>query len=50
MGAQGRVMWVDATANLVRTVKKNGVDVIEDFTTTHEGVVDIIRKCKAAKF
>ncbi len=48
LGAQGRIMWVDGTANLVRTVTQDGQTVTIDYTTTREGVADVVRKCKAA--
>lgn len=49
IGAQGRLMWIDGSANVTRKVKVNGVDTIQDFTTTQEGVAEIVRKCKAAR-
>ena len=48
LGAQGRVMWIDGTANVTRTVTRNGVEMREDFTTTQAGVAEIVRKCRAA--
>ena len=48
MGAQGRLMWVDGTANLTRTVTQNGVTKTIDYSTTREGVNEIVRHCKAA--
>lgn len=48
LGAQGRLMWVDGTANLTRTITRDGKPVTIDYTTTREGVVDVVRKCKAA--
>jgi uncharacterized lipoprotein YddW (UPF0748 family) len=48
LGAQGRLMWIDGTANLFRTIKdKNGSATI-DYTTTREGVADAVRRCRAA--
>jgi uncharacterized lipoprotein YddW (UPF0748 family) len=44
LGAEGRVMWIDGSANLTRKV--NGVE--QDYTTTADGVRDIVQKCKAA--
>ena len=48
LGAQAHVMWIDGTANLFRTVTKNGVRVEENFTSTQAGVAEIVRKCRAA--
>ena len=48
LGSQGRLMWIDGTANLTRTVKRNGQSVVIDYTTTLEGVKDVVAKCKAA--
>ena len=48
LGSQGRLMWVDGTANLTRTVKRNGQSIVIDYTTTLEGVKDVVAKCKAA--
>jgi len=48
LGAQGRLMWVDGTANLVRNVTRDGKSVTIDYTTTREGVQDVVRHCKAA--
>lgn len=48
LGAQGRLMWVDGTANLTRTVTVNGVMRTVDYTTTRQGVQEIVRHCKAA--
>ena len=45
---QGRLMWVDGSANLFRTHKFNGVTTLTDYTTTREGVQDIVQHCKAA--
>lgn len=47
-GSQGRLMWVDGTANLTRTVTVNGVARTIDYTTTQAGVAEIVRHCKAA--
>ncbi|MCS6778033.1 MAG: alpha amylase family protein [Chloroherpetonaceae bacterium] len=47
--AQGRVMWIDGTANLFRTIRVNGQEVVTDFTTTREGVAEIVRKCRQAR-
>jgi uncharacterized lipoprotein YddW (UPF0748 family) len=47
-GSQGRLMWVDGTANLVRTVTQDGRTITIDYTTTREGVIDVVRRCKAA--
>ncbi|HZT43071.1 MAG TPA: alpha amylase family protein [Chthonomonadaceae bacterium] len=48
MGTQGRLIWVDGTANIFRTVKVNGKDTIVDYTTTPQGVAEIVRRCKEA--
>ena len=48
LGMQGRLMWIDGTANLVRKVKNNGATVVVDYSTTREGVAEIVRRCKAA--
>ncbi len=48
LGAQGRIMWVDGTANLARTVIRDGRTVTFDYSTTREGVEDVVRRCKAA--
>lgn len=48
LGAQGRLIWVDGTANITRTVKINGKDTVVDYSTTREGVAEMVRHCKAA--
>jgi len=48
LGAQGRLMWVDGTANVARTITQDGRSVTVDYTTTREGVIDVVHKCKAA--
>lgn len=48
MGAEGRVMWIDATANFWRKRKVNGRDELIPFTTTREGIAEIVQKCKSA--
>jgi len=48
VGAQGRLMWIDGTANIVRSHMENGKKVVTDYTTTREGVQEIVRRCKAA--
>jgi uncharacterized lipoprotein YddW (UPF0748 family) len=48
LGAQGRLMWVDGTANIVRTVKVDGKAQISDYTTTRTGVAEVVRHCKEA--
>lgn len=48
LGAQGRLMWIDGTANLTRTFKKDGRTTVIDYSTTLEGVRDVVAKCKAA--
>jgi len=47
VGGQGRLMWIDGTANLTRTIDVNGTATIQDYTTTQAGVVEIVRRCKA---
>ena len=47
-GAQGRLMWVDATANVFHTVLVDGKPQQVDYTTTLEGVREIVRHCQAA--
>lgn len=47
-GSQGRLMWVDATANVTRAVQVGGVPKVVDYTTTTAGVAEIVRHCKAA--
>lgn len=48
LGLQGRLMWVDGSANVTRKIMKNGVITLIDYTTTRAGVEDIVRHCKAA--
>ena len=48
VGAQGRLMWIDGTANLFHKVTKNGKKVEEPWTTSLSGVRDIVQKCKRA--
>jgi uncharacterized lipoprotein YddW (UPF0748 family) len=48
VGAQGRLMWIDGTANITRTVKQGDKKVVVDYSTTRTGVQEIVRKCKAA--
>ncbi len=48
MGGQGRLMWVDGTANVTRTIQENGRTRVVDYTTTKEGVAEVVRRCKAA--
>ncbi len=48
MGLQGRVLWIDGTANLTRTVDVNGHPTVENYTTTQSGVDSIVRHCVAA--
>ncbi len=48
IGAQGRLIWIDGTANVFRTVTQNGVKVRTNNTTTREGVAAIVARCKAA--
>ncbi len=50
LGLQGRLMWVDGSANVFRKVTHNGITSQEDYTTTRAGVEDIVRHCKAAHF
>ncbi len=48
MGAEGRVMWIDATANFWRKQKVNGRTELAPYTITREGITEIVQKCKAA--
>ena len=48
VGAQGRLMWIDGTANIVRTLKQGDKKIVVDYSTTRAGVQEIVRKCKAA--
>lgn len=48
VGAQGRLMWIDGTANIVRTRMEGDKKVVVDYTTTQAGVQEIVRHCKAA--
>jgi uncharacterized lipoprotein YddW (UPF0748 family) len=48
LGAQGRLMWIDGTANIVRTVHEGGQDKVVDYSTTRAGVAAIVRHCKEA--
>jgi uncharacterized lipoprotein YddW (UPF0748 family) len=48
LGTQGRLMWIDGTANVFHKVMVNGVEQTVDYTTTREGVAEIVRHCKAA--
>jgi uncharacterized lipoprotein YddW (UPF0748 family) len=48
IGAQGRVIWIDGTANIFRSVTQNGVKVLINNTTSIEGVAAIVSRCKAA--
>ncbi len=48
LGAEGRVMWIDGSANLTRKIKVNGKEIDSDYTTTAAGVHDIVQKCKMA--
>ncbi len=50
LGLQGRLMWVDGSANVFRKITKNGVVTQEDYTTTRAGVEDIVQHCKSAHF
>ncbi len=51
LGAQGRLMWVDGSANVFRTVtnSQTGAKTTVDYTTTRAGVAEIVRHCKAAR-
>ncbi len=46
--SQGRIMWIDGSANVTRTVHNASGDVVTDYTTTSEGVNAIVQHCKAA--
>ena len=48
VGAQGRLMWIDGTANIVRTLKQGDKRIVVDYSTTRAGVQEIVRKCRAA--
>ncbi len=48
IGVQGRLMWIDGTANLFRKVIRGGKSVEEPWSTTRSGVFDIVQKCKRA--
>ena len=50
VGAQGRIMWIDGTANVFRTerMRTDGSIVYHDYTTTREGVARIVKQCKDA--
>ena len=48
VGAQGRLMWIDGTANIVRTLKQGDQKTVVDYSTTRAGVQEIVRKCRAA--
>ncbi len=48
VGAQGRLIWIDGTANIFRSHKQNGNVTYTDYTTTREGVAKIVAQCKAA--
>ncbi len=48
VGGQGRLMWIDGTANLTRTLKQGDKKIVVDYTTTRAGVQEIVRNCKAA--
>ncbi len=48
LGGQGRLLWVDGTANLTRSVTRDGQTVTIDYTTTIEGVREVVRKARAA--
>ncbi len=48
VGAQGRLMWIDGTANIVRTRMQGDKKIVVDYTTTRAGVQEIVRHCKAA--
>ena len=48
IGAQGRVIWVDGTANLFRSSTQNGIKIFSDNTTTRQGVAGIVARCKSA--
>ena len=41
-------MWVDGNGQPRRTITQDGHTVTTDYTTTREGVIDVVRQCKAA--
>jgi uncharacterized lipoprotein YddW (UPF0748 family) len=47
-GTQGRLLWIDGTANLTRTIHEGGTTRVIDYTTTQAGVAEVVRHCKAA--
>ncbi|MDE2126157.1 MAG: family 10 glycosylhydrolase [Armatimonadetes bacterium] len=47
LGLQGRVMWVDGTANLFRTDPASPGGY-RNYTTTEAGVAHVVAECKAA--
>lgn len=47
LGMQGRLLWIDGTANVFRRIRTGGTTRTVDFTTTKEGVAEIVRRCKA---
>jgi uncharacterized lipoprotein YddW (UPF0748 family) len=48
LGMQGRLMWIDGTANITRTLRVNGGSQVVDYSTTREGVAEIVRHCRDA--
>ena len=48
VGAQGRLMWIDGTANITRSLKQGDQKIVVDYSTTRVGVQEIVRKCRAA--
>lgn len=48
IGAQERMLWVDGTANITRTLMVNGHPEVVDYSTTQAGVEAIVAHCKAA--
>lgn len=48
MGAEGRLLWIDATANFWRKKKVNGLDELLPYTITREGITEIVRNAKLA--
>jgi uncharacterized lipoprotein YddW (UPF0748 family) len=48
IGSQGRILWIDGTANLFRIATRDGVATWTSYTTDPANVADIVRRCKAA--
>jgi uncharacterized lipoprotein YddW (UPF0748 family) len=48
VGAEGRLLWIDATANFWRKKRVNGKDEMLPYTITREGINEIVRNAKKA--